>query len=102
MEQLTILTNVTNMVPEFGANGLTLKSVTVVVTFQGNDNYFGGQVILTAEEDGISFTTSSDELQSKAIEKAKSVIANSKIPEVVEQPNIETPNGTNPDENKGE
>jgi len=59
---------------------MVLGSVTVVMNFQEPQNYFGGQVVLTDTDDGISFTTTQDELQNLAIAKAKAMIAGSELP----------------------
>lgn len=77
---MTISTQVTQMQPAFKDGNMVLGSVTVVVNFQEPQNYFGGQVVLTDTEDGISFTTTQDELQGLAIAKAKSMIAGSELP----------------------
>lgn len=77
---MTISTTVTQMQPAFKDGKMVLGSVTVVVNFQEPQNYFGGQVVLTDTEDGISFTTTQDELQNLAIVKAKTMIASSKLP----------------------
>jgi len=77
---MTITTNITNNELGNGDNGLKLDSVTVVVNFQETDNYFGGQVILTKEYDSISLQSTIEEIKTKAIAKAKSLIANSSLP----------------------
>lgn len=77
---MTISTQVTQMQPEFVDGNMVLGSVTVVVNFQEQQNYFGGQVVLTNTDDGISFTTTQDELRDLAIAKAKSLIAGSELP----------------------
>ena len=60
---------------------LRLETVTMVVNFTETEmvNYFGGQVVLTADEDGISFTSTLDDFKKLAIEKAKNIIANSEV-----------------------
>lgn len=73
-------TQVTQMQPEFVDGQMVLGSVTVVVNFQEPQNYFGGQVVLTNTDDGISFTTTQDELRDLAIAKAKAMIAASELP----------------------
>ena len=73
-------TQVTQMQPQFVDGNMVLGSVTVVVNFQEPQNYFGGQVVLTSTDDGISFTTTQDELQNLAIAKAKAMIASSELP----------------------
>lgn len=82
---MTISTQVTQMQPAFLDGKMVLGSVTVVVNFQEPQNYFGGQVVLTNTDDGISFTTTPDELQNLAIVKAKSMIASSELPTPLEQ-----------------
>lgn len=77
---MTISTQVTQMQPAFEDGKMVLGSVTVVVNFQETQNYFGGQVVLTREDDKISFTTTQDELQNLAIAKAKAMIAVSELP----------------------
>lgn len=77
---MTISTQVTQMQPAFEDGKMVLGSVTVVVNFQEPQNYFGGQVVLTREDDKISFTTTQEELQNLAIAKAKAVIAASELP----------------------
>lgn len=82
---MTISTQVTQMQPAFKDENMVLGSVTVVVNFQSPQNYFGGQVVLTNTDDGISFTTNQDELQNLAIAKAKAMIAASELPTQSEQ-----------------
>lgn len=77
---MTTTTTVTQMQPAFEDGKMVLGSVTVVVNFQETQNYFGGQVVLTNTDDGISFTTTQDELQNLAIAKAKAMIAASELP----------------------
>lgn len=77
---MTISTQVTQMQPAFEDGKMVLGSVTVVVNFQEPQNYFGGQVVLTNTDDGISFTTTQDELRDLAISKAKAMIAASESP----------------------
>lgn len=77
---MTISTQVTQVQPAFVDGNMVLGSVTVVVNFQEPQNYFGGQVVLTNTDDSISFTTTQDELQNLAIEKAKAMIASSELP----------------------
>lgn len=77
---MTISTQVTQMQPAFEDGKMVLGSVTVVVNFQEPQNYFGGQVVLTNTDDGISFTTMQEELQNLAIAKAKAMIAVSELP----------------------
>ena len=77
---MTISTQVTQMQPAFLDGSMVLGSVTVVVNFQEQQNYFGGQVVLTNTDDGITFTTTQDELRDLAIVKAKAMIASSELP----------------------
>lgn len=77
---MKISTQVTQMQPAFVDGNMVLGSVTVVVNFQEPQNYFGGQVVLTKTDDGISFETTEDELQNLAIAKAKAMIAASELP----------------------
>ena len=77
---MIISTEVTQMQPALKDGNMVLGSVTVVVNFQEPQNYFGGQVVLTNTEDGISFTTTQDELRDLAIAKAKAMIATSELP----------------------
>lgn len=76
---MTISTQVTQMQPAFEDGKMVLGSVTVVVNFQEPQNYFGGQVVLTNTDDGISFTTTEAELRDLAIAKAKAMIAASEL-----------------------
>lgn len=82
---MTISTQVTQMQPAFKDGNMVLGSVTVVVNFQETQNYFGGQVVLTNTDDGISFTTTQEELQNLAIAKAKAMIACSELPTTTAQ-----------------
>lgn len=77
---MTISTQVTQMQPAFKDGNMVLGSVTVVVNFQEPQNYFGGQVVLNNTDDGISFTTTQDELRYLAIAKSKAMIAASELP----------------------
>lgn len=77
---MTISTQVTQMQPAFKDGNMVLGSVTVVVNFQEQQNYFGGQVVLTNTDDGISFTTTEEELQNLAVTKAKTMIATTELP----------------------
>lgn len=76
---LKISTTITQMQPAFVDGNMVLGSVTVVVNFQSQQNYFGGQVVLTNTDDNISFTTTQDELRDLAIAKAKTMIAASEL-----------------------
>ena len=85
---MIITTNITSTDLQNGANGLELKSVTVVVNFQEAENYFGGQVVLT-KDDNITFQSTTEEFASLAIEKAKSLIASSKVAKPEPEPELE-------------
>lgn len=86
---MVISTQVTQMQPAFKDGNMVLGSVTVVVNFQEPQNYFGGQVVLTNTDDGISFTTTQEELRDLAIAKAKDMIALSSLPTQTEQTQTE-------------
>lgn len=77
---MKISTQVTQVQPAFEDGKMVLGSVTVVVNFQEPQNYFGGQVVLTNTDNGISFETTEDELRDLAITKAKAMIAGSELP----------------------
>ena len=77
---MIITTNITSTDLQNGAKGLELKSVTVVVNFQEAENYFGGQVVLT-KDDNITLQSNTKEFTSLAIKKAKSLIASAKVAE---------------------
>lgn len=66
---------------------LRLETVTMVVNFTETEmiNYFGGQVVLTADEDAISFTSTIDDFKKLAIEKAKNIIANSEVDSTIDE-----------------
>lgn len=76
---MKITTQLQDAKPTFDSGKMILGSVTVVITFQEPDNYFGGQVILTHDDDNIDFTTPEEKLSELAIEKAKLLIANSDV-----------------------
>jgi len=84
---MTITTQITNNELSNGNNGLELKSVTVVVNFFDGVNYFGGQVVLTKENDSVSLQSTTEEINTKAIHKAKDMIAGSAIQSVSEVQN---------------
>lgn len=84
---MTITTKITNNELSNGTNGLELKSVTVVVNFVDGVNYFGGQVVLTKENDSISLQSTTEEINTKAIHKSKDMIADSAIQSVSEVKN---------------
>lgn len=88
---MTISTQVTQMQPAFKDGNMVLGSVTVVVNFQEPQNYFGGQVVLTREDDNVSFSSTADEIRDLAIAKAKDLIAGSELPtphEPQQQPEV--------------
>ena len=78
---LTISTLITDTELKQGVSPLEIASITVVVNFNDGQGktYFGGQVTLTAEEDGISFNSTTEDLQYLAIVKAKRLIAGAEI-----------------------
>lgn len=77
---LQITTITTDIKPDYVDGKMVLGSQTVVVKFgEGGSDYFGGQVVLTREDDGISFTSTEKEVQDLAIVKAKKLIANSEV-----------------------
>ena len=82
---MIISTKITNNELVNGTNGLELSSITVVVNFQSDDNYFGGQVVLTKSDDEISLQSTTDEIQTKAIDKAKNLISESTLPVIKNQ-----------------
>jgi len=82
---MEIQTQITNVQPAFIDGIMTLGSVTIVVNFQGKDDYFGGQVVLNHKDDGIDFTTSEEKLQELGIAKAKALLAEAQ-PFVYEAP----------------
>lgn len=84
---MTITTQITNNDLINGDNGLELKSVTVVVNFVDSVNYFGGQVVLTKDDDSISLQSTTEEINTKAIHKAKDMIADSAIQSLSEVSN---------------
>lgn len=57
--------------------GMTIDKMVMGVQFYDGDNRVSGQVVLDGDADGITLTTSFDEISKKAIEKAKSFIASS-------------------------
>ena len=82
---MIISTQITNNELVNGTNGLELSSITVVVNFQSDNNYFGGQVVLTKLDDEISLQSTTDEIQNKAIAKAKKMIDESTLPVIENQ-----------------
>lgn len=85
---MNITTSITNTSLKNSDKGLVIDFIDLVVNFVEPDNYFGGQIRLTAEEDGISFQTTTEDLQDLAIVKAKRLIAEAKlfVPEPVPVP----------------
>lgn len=86
---LTISTLITDTELKQGVSPLEINSITVVVNFNDGQGktYFGGQVTLTAQEDGISFQTTTESLQDLAIVKAKRLISEAQV--VVPEPEPE-------------
>lgn len=76
---MNITTSITNTSLENSDKGLVIDFIDLVVNFVEPDNYFGGQIRLTAEEDGISFQTTTEDLATLAITKAKKLIAESQV-----------------------
>lgn len=85
---MNITTSITNTSLKNSDKGLVIDFIDLVVNFVEPDNYFGGQIRLTAEEDGISFQTTTEALQDLAIVKAKRLIAGAEVPkpEMDEEP----------------
>ena len=84
---MKITTSITNTSLKNSDKGLVIEFIDLVVNFIEPDNYFGGQIRLTAEEDGISFQTKTEDLQDLAIVKAKRLISEAKL--VVPEPEPE-------------
>lgn len=76
---MNITTSITNTSLKNSDKGLVIEFIDLVVNFIEPDNYFGGQIRLTAEEDGISFQTTTESLQDLAIVKAKRLIADAQV-----------------------
>ena len=76
---MKITTSITNTSLKNSANGLVIDFIDLVVNFVEPNNYFGGQIRLTAEDDGISFQTTTEDLATLAIAKAKRLIAESEV-----------------------
>lgn len=76
---MNITTSITNTSLKNSDKGLVIDFIDLVVNFVEPDNYFGGQIRLTAEEDGISFQTTTEDLATLAIAKAKKLIAESQV-----------------------
>ena len=84
---MNITTSITNTSLKNSDKGLVIEFIDLVVNFIEPDNYFGGQIRLTAEEDGISFQTKTEDLQDLAIVKAKRLISEAQV--VVPEPEPE-------------
>ena len=84
---MNITTSITNTSLKNSDKGLVIDFIDLVVNFIEPDNYFGGQIRLTAEEDGISFQTTTEALQDLAIVKAKRLISEAQV--VVPEPEPE-------------
>ena len=78
---LIISTLITDTKLKQDVSPLEIASITVVVNFNDGQGktYFGGQVTLTAEDDGISFQTTTEDLQNLAISKAKRLIGGAEV-----------------------
>ena len=76
---MNITTSITHTSLKNSEKGLVIDFIDLVVNFVEPDNYFGGQIRLTAEEDGISFQTTTEDLATLAIAKAKKLIAESQV-----------------------
>lgn len=76
---MNITTSITNTSLKNSDKGLVIEFIDLVVNFVEPDNYFGGQIRLTAEEDGISFQTTTEDLATLVITKAKKLIAESQV-----------------------
>lgn len=76
---MNITTSITNTSLKNSDKGLVIDFIDLVVNFIEPDNYFGGQIRLTAEEDGISFQTTTEDLQDLAIVKAKKLVAEAQV-----------------------
>ncbi|WP_370673013.1 hypothetical protein [Leuconostoc lactis] len=78
---LQISTTTTQVKPDYVDGQMVLESITVVVNFgAGGNDYFGGQVVLTREDDNVSFSSTADEIRDLAVAKAKALIAASELP----------------------
>lgn len=97
---LNIVAQIGNMTIKQGVSPLTIDEITVVLTFRDNEgkNYFGGQVVLTPEEDKVDFDTPTDTIQALGIAKAKDLLANSALPVV--EPIPDEPAGVTVDSNE--
>ena len=84
---MNITTSITNTSLKNSYKGLVIDFIDLVVNFVEPDNYFGGQIRLTAQEDGISFQTTTEALQDLAIVKAKRLISEAQV--VVPEPEPE-------------
>ncbi|APS41329.1 hypothetical protein FOL01_0470 [Weissella jogaejeotgali] len=84
---MNITTSITNTSLKNSDKGLVIEFIDLVVNFVEPDNYFGGQIRLTEEEDGISFQTTTEALQDLAIVKAKKLISEAQV--VVPEPEPE-------------
>ncbi|MFL2019446.1 hypothetical protein [Weissella hellenica] len=84
---MNITTSITNTSLKNSDKGLVIDFIDLVVNFVEPDNYFGGQIRLTTEEDGISFQTTTEDLATLAIVKAKRLISEAQV--VVPEPKPE-------------
>lgn len=76
---MNITTSITNTSLKNSDKGLVIDFIDLVVNFVEPNNYFGGQIRLTADDDGISFQTKTEDLQDLAIVKAKELIADAQV-----------------------
>lgn len=76
---MNITTSITNTSLKNSDKGLVIDFIDLVVNFVEPNNYFGGQIRLTADGDGISFQTKTEDLQDLAIVKAKKLIADAQV-----------------------
>lgn len=97
---LNITTQVTNTTLKQNVSPLTIDEITVVITFRDGEgkNYFGGQVVLSSDGDKVTFNTTTEEIQTLAIAKAKDLLAASSLPVV--EPVPDEPVGVTVDSNE--
>ena len=88
---MNITTSITNTSLKNSYKGLVIDFIDLVVNFVEPDNYFGGQIRLTAEEDGISFQTTTEDLQDLAIVKAKRLISEAQVFVPKTEPEMDEP-----------
>ena len=97
---MNITTSITNTSLKNSDKGLVIDFIDLVVNFVEPNNYFGGQIRLTAEDDNISLQTTTESLQDLAIVKAKRLIAGAQLvvpePEPEYVPDEDTPQSDAP------